>query len=223
LLVAKNFPFSFFTPIDLFLNPSSNRISAIFYPLTRKWSAIPTLRLPEKSIGVIKREVVVKQNQDPDFVGYIRSATGIAYPIVTNSENPFADDVALTIANGIQKSGAKVTTVTTGFNMSAEEVITKLKATGADKLILVTMDEWRSDTRSRFADVATVMIWNLSLQILDVNGNQQADNRVEGRTDGVDPSMVSSAKKIKPIIDRYYKEKMELLFGKENVLAGLKS
>lgn len=170
-----------------------------------------------------KREVVVKQNQDPDFVGYIRSATGIAYPIVTNSENPFADDVALTIANGIQKSGAKVTTITTSFNMSAEEVIAKLKATGAGKLILVTIDEWRSDTRSRFADVATVMIWNLSLQILDVNGNQQADNKVEGRTDGVDPSMVSSAKKIKPIIDRYYKEKMEMLFGKENVLAGLKS
>jgi hypothetical protein len=169
-----------------------------------------------------KREVVVKQNQDPDFVGYIRSATGIAYPIVTYSENPFADDVALTIANGIQKSGAKVTTITTSFNMSAEEVIAKLKATGAGKLILVTIDEWRSDTRSRFADVATVMIWNFSLQILDVNGNQQADNKVEGRTDGVDPSMVSSAKKIKPIIDRYYKEKMEMLFGKENVLAGLK-
>jgi hypothetical protein len=48
-----------------------------------------------------KRGVVTDKSQEPNFVGYIRSATGIAYPIRTGSGNPFADDVTLTISNAI--------------------------------------------------------------------------------------------------------------------------
>ncbi len=55
------------------------------------------------AIAVVdKRDVVIKQSQGADFVGYIRSATAIAYPIFTESEKPFVDDVNVTIMNGIE-------------------------------------------------------------------------------------------------------------------------
>jgi hypothetical protein len=168
-----------------------------------------------------KREVVTDKSQEPQFVGYIRSATGIAYPIRTGSGNTFADDVTLTISNAIQKSGAKVTQVSTSFSMDATEVTDKLKATNADKLILVILDEWRSDTRPWHMKVATEMIWNFRLQVFDVSGVLKAENKVEGRDGGVDPSGTSNTKKIKLTTDRYYKEKMELLFSGENIVSNL--
>lgn len=169
-----------------------------------------------------RREVVTKQNQEPEFVGYIRSTTAIAYPIRTESGNPFADDVAITISNAIQKSGAEVSTVSTDLNMDAAEVTEKLKATNADKLIMVIIDEWRNDTRPWHMKVATEMIWNFRLQVFDSIGTLKAENNVEGRDGGVDPSGTSNTKKIKLITDRYYKEKMEQLFSGESIVANLK-
>jgi hypothetical protein len=169
-----------------------------------------------------KREVVTKQSQKPGFVGYTWSVVMIAHPIKTKSGNTFADDVTYTIGNAIQKSGAKVTQVSTIFSMDAAEVIDKLKATNADKLILVILDEWRSDTRPWHMKLATEMIWNLRLQILDGIGTLKAENKVEGRESGLDPFNGGGAKKIQPVTDRYYKEKMEKLFGEESIVANLK-
>jgi len=169
-----------------------------------------------------KREVVTNQNQGPEFVGYIRSTTVIAFPIQTESGNPFADDVSLTISNAIQKTGAKVSQVSTDFKMDAAEVTDKLKATNADKLILVIIDEWRNDTRPWHMKVATEMIWNFRLQVFDGTGTLKAENNVEGRDGGIDPSGSSNTKKIKLITDRYYKEKMEQLFSGKSIVANLK-
>jgi hypothetical protein len=168
-----------------------------------------------------KREVVTDKSQEPQFVGYIRSATGIAYPIRTGSGNTFADDVTLTVSNAIQKSGAKVTQVSTIYSMDATGVTDKLKAANADKLILVIIDEWRNDTRPWHMKVATEMIWNFRLEVFDGLGALKAENKVEGRDGGVDPSMASNLKKIKLITDRYYKEKMEMLFSGESIVANL--
>lgn len=168
-----------------------------------------------------KRGVVTDKSQDPQFVGYIRSGTGIAYPIRTGSGKPFADDVMLTISNAIQKSGAKVMKVSTTFSMDATEVTGKLKETNADKLILLIIDEWRNDTRPWHMRVATEMIWNFRLQVFDGSGTLKAENKVEGKDGGVDPSGTSNVKKIKLITDRYYKEKMEILFSEESIVASL--
>jgi hypothetical protein len=169
-----------------------------------------------------KREVVTNQSQKPEFVGYIRSLTMIAYPIRTKSGNTFADDVTYTISNAIQKSGAKVTQVSTIFSMDAAEVIDKLKATNADILVLVIIDEWRNDTRPWHMKVATEMIWNLRLQILDITGTLKAENKVEGRDGGIDPFNAGGLKKIQPITNKYYKEKMEMLFSGESIVANMK-
>jgi len=160
-----------------------------------------------------RREVITKQNQKPTFVGYIRSAVGIAYPIGTKSGNTFSDDIAYTISQALQKSGAKVTEVPTNFSMDSQQVIEKLKSSNADKLILVILDEWRSDTRPWHTKVATEMLWDLKLQIFDINGTIVGENKNNGRDGGIDPSGTGSAKKIQVVIDKYYKEKMESLFS----------
>jgi hypothetical protein len=58
--------------------------------------------------------------------------------------------------------------------MEATEVTGKLKATNADKLILLIIDEWRNDTRPWHMKVATEMIWNFRLQVFDGSGTQKS-------------------------------------------------
>jgi hypothetical protein len=49
--------------------------------------------------------------------------------------------------------------------------------------------------------------------------HKKAENKVEGKDGGVDPSGTSNVKKIKLITDRYYKEKMEILFSGESIVS----
>jgi len=169
-----------------------------------------------------KREVVTIKRQGPEFVGYSRTMAMIAYPISTKSGNTFADDVTFTISNAIQKSGAKITQVSTIFSMDTAAVINKLKATNADKLILVIIDEWRNDTRPWHLKFATEMLWNIRLQLHDGTGELKAENKVEGRDGGIDPFKGGTIKKVQAITDRYYKQKMEMLFSGESIAAYLK-
>ena len=161
-----------------------------------------------------KREVVTSQAQEPGFVGYIRTATMIAYPIWTESGNTFSDDVSYTISNSIEKSGAKVSQVSAIYTMDSTEVIDQLKTKNADVLVFVTLNQWRNDTKPlNFAKVATEMLWDLKLQVFDTAGELISENSIRGKKPGINPAGATSTKKIQKIIDIYYKEKMEELFS----------
>lgn len=170
------------------------------------------------SIAVLdKREVVTDGSQGPDFVGYVRSTVAIAWPLKTESGNSFTDDITLTIKNAIEKSGAKVTQVSTDYSMDSLEVLEKLKATNADILLLITINKWRSDTKSYFNKIATDMIWDITLQVYDEEGEKKAENNVSGKDGALDPSKKTNKETRQKIIDVYYKEKMEELFSEENI------
>jgi len=160
-----------------------------------------------------KREVVTSGSQGTDFVGYIRSTTAIAWPIRTESNNSFTDDVSFTVKNAIEKAGAKVTLISTDYTMNSKEIVDKLKTTNADKLILIIIDKWRSDTKSYFSKIATDMIWDLTIQVFDDKGLISTENNVSGRDDAIDPSKRTNKEARQKIINMYYKEKMENLFS----------
>jgi len=168
-----------------------------------------------------RREVVTSGSQEPDFVGYVRSTTGIAWPIRTESSDPFTDDVTFTIRNAIEKTGAQFISISTEYSMDPNEVIEKLKTTKADKLLLVIINKWRSDTKSYFSKTETDMIWDITLQVHDTEGEPIVENNVNGLDDGVSPSKMTNEKKRQEIIDVYYREKMEELFSDESVQTNL--
>jgi len=163
------------------------------------------------------REVVTSESQKPDFVGYVRSTTAIAWPIRTESGNSFTEDVTLTIKNAIEKSGGLVTHISTDFSMNQKDIIEKLKSASADKLLLVIINKWRSDTKSYYSKIATDMIWDISLQIFDANGEIQEENNVNGINKELNPSKTTNKKLRQDIINIYYKEKMEELFLGSNM------
>jgi|GEM_PF-2697297 len=164
-----------------------------------------------------KREVVTSKSQKPDFVGYVRSTTAIAWPIKTESGNSFTDDVTFNIKSAIEKSGAIVTKVSTNFEMNPEDVIEKLKSSNADKLILVIINKWRSDTKSYYSKIATDMIWDITLQMYDANDETKIENNINGINKEINPAKKTNKTLRQNIIDIYYKEKMEELFTSVNM------
>ncbi|MBN1597443.1 MAG: hypothetical protein JW894_04070 [Bacteroidales bacterium] len=164
-----------------------------------------------------QREVVLDHSQGIDFVGYLRSATWIAYPIGTASKNPFSQDVTYTIAGAIERSGANITRIQTDIDQTQEEVLKKLQESDADVLLLVTVNKWRSDTKSVGAKMTTEMTWDLTLNIYDKNGNSSTENNVEGIEGDLKPALSSTRSKRQAVIDKYYKEKLEELFSSGDV------
>ena len=109
------------------------------------------LELPQitvKSISLAvwdQREQVLAGKRKPDFVGYMRSGGGIAYPMGTLNEKPIADEIALNISSSFQKNGIGTIVVPTSFKDDEAKVLNNLKKSGNDKLILVKFSKLHYD------------------------------------------------------------------------------
>ncbi len=176
------------------------------------------------AVGVLdKREVVLKGNRDAKFVGYMRSGAGAAFPIGTVSDNNFADDISVSLVRSIGKKGASAESVITDYKMSSDKVLSLLQATNSNKLLMITLIKWRSDTKPLGAwKVATEMTYDLLLQVFDTGGKLLAENKVEGVEPGLNPSGAGTIKKIQELVNQQYKEKIKTLFGDQAIIKSMK-
>lgn len=92
-----------------------------------------------------QRETITTEHRKPDFAGYLRNMWGMGYPAGTTTENPLADDMTSAVSSSLTADGFNATGINVPFTDGHEEVIGKLKNTGADLLIIFTMKEWHGD------------------------------------------------------------------------------
>ncbi len=92
-----------------------------------------------------QREAVIDGSRKPDFVGYMRSNVGIAYPIGTESKNSFMNDLSSDIVNSFSRFGVKANNIITSHTEKEDEVRSKIFSTEDDKKILFVFDELHTD------------------------------------------------------------------------------
>ncbi len=122
-----------------------------------------------------QREYVLNGLKRPRFTGLFRSGLGIPYDMTTSSGKPVADEFTDAIDRALKKKGFSIVRVATDQRMSAEDVIAKAKATKADKIIMLTIYEWKGETFG-----VTGVHFNLSLDVLDSGGKTLASKDLEG-------------------------------------------
>ena len=166
-----------------------------------------------------QREVVLLGNQDARFVGYIRSATGIAYPIRNSSLDNFSEVMSNTIANALKQNGCSTSVMKTDHSSSKENVVNELKTQEADIFILITMTKWRTDTKSMsFSKLATELIYELTVDVYSKTGELIATNTLDKVEPGLSPSGSATMKKIQAkVINPKYPEVMTKLFTNPEV------
>ncbi len=166
-----------------------------------------------------QREVVLLERQAPEFVGYIRSAVAIAYPIKTKSKLEFSEVMSTTVADALKQNGSTASVLKTNFKSKKEDVLTELKTQEADIFILITMNKWRTDTKAMSGSkVATDLIYDLELEIYNKSGELIASYHLDKEEPQLAPAMSSPIKKIQTkVINMKYPEVMTNFFSNAEI------
>jgi hypothetical protein len=141
--------------------------------------AILKLSLPSKSptaLAVLdERPDVVKGERKETFVGLSRSLYGIPYPAYTQSKRPLAQDFSDLVTRGLKLGGTPVQSIQVTPFKGRAGAIKSLQASGAERLILIEMHDWWSDSL-----IHTDLHYDLALTVLDVQGQELGSSTLTG-------------------------------------------
>ncbi len=124
-----------------------------------------------------QRPLITSGRENPTLVGERRSLHHIPYGVNTSSDRPMADDFAEVLAKALSARGFKATPVFVSHRDSWNSVVRKVKAAQADRCVVLTIDEWRTDTYFN-----TQLFFSLTLKVLDQDGKLLAEQQVAGHT-----------------------------------------
>lgn len=162
-----------------------------------------------------QRNYVKTGDKQPDFVGLSRGGFGNPFDIKTVSGNPLAQDFTEAICRSLASKGFQTTPVIVNYSETSYTVLADLKKAGAYRLILLTLNEWKSDTYTN-----TALIYNVKLEVFDKNGNPIAQNSVNGR-DNLGGSVMNPPAHAKKVIPVAFKEKIESLLNYKDISEAL--
>ena len=141
--------------------------------------ARPVLEYTSKvrlAVGVQdRRPYILDRDKDEDFVGLQRGGYGNPFDVGTSSERPLAEDMAKVLSNALASSGAMVIPVRLLPSLSRAEVVRVLQTTNADKFLLLSLYEWKSDTYG-----GTEILYEVEMEAIDKQGRGLAGKKAQG-------------------------------------------
>jgi hypothetical protein len=125
-----------------------------------------------------QRAYVLSGDKRPDYVGLVRGGFGNPFFRSTLSGRPLADDMTAVIATSLAKRGYKTVSVNVSHSDRAAAVLDALKAVGTDRMLLLRVNEWKSDLNP-YNDVT--LFYSMQLALYDHDGKILAEKKIEGR------------------------------------------
>ena len=176
-------------------------------------NSVPMSRIETSSpVGLAvqdKRPYVVSHNKPETFVGLSRGGFGNPFDVNTASGTPLAIEMRESIVSGMRAKGIDVKVATVNPADSSDIVQRAMINTGARKLVLVTLTEWKSDIM-----ISAALIYDVVVIVMNEKGVELARARTNGR-DNLGPSPHSG---VGPAFSR----KFEALFDDEKIVQALK-
>jgi hypothetical protein len=165
------------------------------------------------AVGVQDNRPYVTSGAKPDkFVGLMRGGFGNPFDVNTQSGGPLAIEMRDALVKSMKSKGISVTPVTISHSETGSRVKQTLSATKARRSVLVTLNEWKSDTMMN-----TSLYYDVGLLVMDERGNSLATNQIKGNDNlgglGLDPTAGISASFVR---------KFDMLFDDEKIVAALK-
>ena len=152
-----------------------------------------------------QRPYVVSGEKLPQFVGLQRGGFGNPFNVSTLGDKPLADDITRDIAASLEKKGFHAIPVIVLPTDSGEAVLQKSKNAAADRGIIVTLLEWKTDTYSNVA-----LLYDVNMSVYGKDGQQLAQKNIKGRDNlgGSSWNPPAHAKKAVPVALRQKLEKL---------------
>jgi len=152
----------------------------------------------------------------PSWQSGTRGAAGNPTDILTESGNPLAADFGTTIAAALRARGFKASVLEGPVPGSAEEIAAAQKKAGAERLAVVMIREWQSDTF-----VNTTLDFDLDLQVYDPTGKVLAATRLTGRND-LGGDAADPRGHARTAVPAAYRRILEQLFSAQPIVNSLK-
>lgn len=121
------------------------------------------------------RPDVVSGERKETFIGLSRSLYGIPYPAHTPSKKPFAQELSNLVTRALKLGGNSVQSINTSPYKGREGAIQALQASGAERLLLLEVRDWWSDTL-----IHTDLHYDLSLAVLNPQGQELGSSSIMG-------------------------------------------
>jgi len=121
------------------------------------------------------RPNIISGDRKETFVGFSRSLYGIPYPAHTQSKKPFAQDLSTLASRALKLGGAAPKSLVTSPFKGRQGAVKALQDSGAERLILIEIRDWWSDTL-----VHTDLHYDLALTVLNAQGQELGSSSLMG-------------------------------------------
>ncbi|MEE4196875.1 MAG: hypothetical protein V2I54_04465 [Bacteroidales bacterium] len=164
-----------------------------------------------------QRPYVMDGTRKPDLAGYLRNAVGMAYPTSTNSQLPLAEVMSQVFSNSFEAKGFETRVVNTAHTESPGEVLKKCKATGSDRLIILTLKEWQSDGYGGHAEIK----YDIVMQVYDQEGILLEEKTAYAEKEQMGFSKKKAWDFLKEETRKFFKKKMEEIFNSKEIISAI--
>ena len=161
-----------------------------------------------------QREYVRSGSKDPQFVGLQRGGFGNPFDVRTADDKPLADAMTTALVNTLAKKGFRAQPVIVAHSMAADAARQQAVRAGADRAVVLTLQEWKSDTAMRVR-----LLYDMTMTVLDSKGTVLAEKRLQG-DDTLGAANLPS--QVGEIVAAAFKTKLELLLDDPGVAAALR-
>jgi hypothetical protein len=162
------------------------------------------------------RPYVLNSQKNPSFVGLQRGGYGNPFDVENENAEALSTSFSAAACGSIQASGGLCSVVPTDpFNQNAG-IKTRLEQTGAPRLILFTLKEWKADTM-----LNTALHYDVTMDILSPAGTTLLTRRISG-VDDLRGSFWNAPAYAKKAVPTAFKGKLEKLLGEEEVISTLR-
>lgn len=144
-----------------------------------------------------------------------RGGWGNPFNVTTASGKPLAEDITTSICNSLSSKGFKAVAVSVSYSDSRDKIMEKMREAQSERLLLLTLNEWYSDTYTN-----TGLSYDVKIEVFDTNGNRLAEKRTKG-DDNLGGDFWNPPAHAKEAIPKAFKEKLEALLNNEEILKTL--
>ena len=163
-----------------------------------------------------QRSYVQNGEKQPNFVGLQRGGYGNPFKVTTASGRPLAEDMTAAIVNSLQHRGIQSVPVFVDPTDPEGSVTSAMKKSAAQRHLLLTLIQWRSDCYSNVS-----LAYDAQLKVLDANGKLLAQKRINGK-DNLGGNAWNPPAHAKAAVPKALKEKLELLLNDQAITDALK-
>ena len=165
------------------------------------------------AVGALdQRPYIINKDKPENLVGLQRGGYGNPFDVITQSGQSLASEFGRTISRGLKKKGIVVENVNLKPSPGISEAKILLRKTGSDRLIILTIAEWKSDTYTR-----TALIYRVRLEVLDKKFRILASKDLIGK-DNLGGNFLNPPAHAKKVVPKAFQEKLEELFQDPSII-----